>query len=126
MTSTRRKFRNQINVQRIHPPIDCEILALNEAQSPKLTEHRDSRWRNAWNGGQAPNAIGPPRFLRQRSERPCDTRAHKRDKLAPPHRHPPHPKTSTNVRLYHFLNDVGRVTRCRTDVAFGSSRFHTS
>ena len=27
----RRKFRNQINVQRIHPPIDCEILPLNEA-----------------------------------------------------------------------------------------------
>ena len=73
---------------RIYPPIDCEILALNEAQSPKFIEHRDKRWRNAWNGGQAPNAIGPPRLLRHRSERPCDTRAHKRDKLAPPHRFP--------------------------------------
>ena len=38
---------------------------------------------------QATQAIGPPRLLRHRSERPCDTRAHKRDKLAPPHTFPP-------------------------------------
>jgi predicted ATPase len=28
---------------------------------------------------EAPNAISPPRLLRQHSERPCDTHAHKRD-----------------------------------------------
>jgi hypothetical protein len=27
-------------------------------------------------------------LLRHHSERPCDTRAHKRDELAPPHRFP--------------------------------------
>jgi hypothetical protein len=32
-----------------------------------------------------PDAIGPPRLLRHRSERPCDSSAHKGDKLAPPH-----------------------------------------
>jgi hypothetical protein len=84
----RRKFRNQINVQCMLPPNDCEILALNEAKSPKFIEHRDTSWRIEWTAGQTPNAIGPPRLLRLRSERPCDARAYKRDELAPPHRFP--------------------------------------
>jgi hypothetical protein len=33
-------------------------------------------------------AADPGPLLRQRSERPCDTRAKKRDELAPPHRFP--------------------------------------
>ena len=37
----RHKFRNQINAQCICAPIDCEILALDEAKPPKFIEHRD-------------------------------------------------------------------------------------
>ena len=84
----RRKFRNQVNMQCILPPMDGQILALDEAKSPKLIEHRGRSWRIAWTDGQAADAIGPPRVLRHRSERQCNTRAHKRDKLAPPHRFP--------------------------------------
>ena len=46
MTSTwdfdkvRRKFRNQVNMQWILPPVDGEILAIDEAKSPKFIEHR--------------------------------------------------------------------------------------
>jgi hypothetical protein len=55
---------------------------------PKFIEHRDKKWRIAWTGGHAAEPIGPPRLLRHGSERPCDTRAHKRDEFAPPHRSP--------------------------------------
>ena len=70
-------------------PIDNEVLAFNEARPPKLIEHRDkNRILSTWTVGQAADAIGPPRFLRHRRERPCDSRACKRDELAPPHRFP--------------------------------------
>jgi Protein of unknown function (DUF1254) len=91
----RRKFRNQVNVQCILPPIDREILALDEAKSPQFIEHRDNSRSIAWTTGQAANAIGPPRLLRRRSERPCDTRGQECDKLAPPHSASlPHAETS--------------------------------
>jgi hypothetical protein len=63
---------------------DREVLAFNEPPATQLVEKGFiPRTRS-----QATKAIGPPRLLRQRSERPCDTRAHERDKLAPPHRFP--------------------------------------
>jgi hypothetical protein len=37
---------------------------------------------------QATQTVGPPWPLRQRIQRPRDTRAYKNDKLAPPHRFP--------------------------------------
>src|SRR4029077_19470447 len=40
-------------------------------------------------GPEVTQTTGPPRLLlRQRSERPCDTRAKKRDEFAPPHHFP--------------------------------------
>jgi hypothetical protein len=42
--------------------------------------------RIAWTGGHGAEAIGPPRLLRARRERPRDRRtAEKRDELAPSH-----------------------------------------
>ena len=79
------KFGNQINAPSIVAPFDREVLALDEAKPPKFIERREPIGRIAWTDGHAAEAISPARFLRQRSERPCDTRANERDKLAPSH-----------------------------------------
>jgi hypothetical protein len=46
----------------------------------------DSYRHIARNQYQKTQAVCPPRLLRHRSERPCDTRAGKRNELAPPRR----------------------------------------
>jgi hypothetical protein len=82
----RHKFGNQINALSVVAPIDREVLALDETNPPKFVEHREPIGRTSWTDGHAAKAISSPRLLRPRSERPCNTRAHKRDELAPPHR----------------------------------------
>ena len=45
------------------PPIDCEILALNEAQSPKFIEHRDKKLANCvdrWTSPQRDRSAPAP------------------------------------------------------------------
>jgi ABC transporter substrate binding protein len=58
-----------------------EVSSLNEAKTFHLVI-KSGAWRSlpAIRGKDA-KAIGPPRFLRERCERPCDNRAHKRDEL---------------------------------------------
>jgi hypothetical protein len=48
-----------------------------------------------------------PRLLRRRSQRPCDTRAQKRDELAPPHRLPRAETLSCLLRLALFSPCAG-------------------
>ena len=71
----RHQFWNQISARSITAPLDREVLAVDEAKPPKFIDHRDKKRRIAWTAGYAAKAIGPPRLLRHRSERPCDCRA---------------------------------------------------
>src|SRR5262245_31944748 len=84
----RHKFWNQTSARSISEPFDREVLTHYEALPLKFIEHRDKKWRIVRKRGHAAETIGSPRLLRHRDERPCSTRAHKRDELAPPHRFP--------------------------------------
>ena len=63
--------------------VDHKILAIDETVRLHRVEKRGIVRRIPWTQMQVTQTIGPSRLLRCRSERPCDTRAHKRDKLAP-------------------------------------------
>ena len=71
------------------PPIDREILPLNETSSPKFLEHRDYNRRTAGACGHAADAIGPPGLLSARDgyskqrQRRCTP--DKGNELPPPH-----------------------------------------
>ena len=70
---------------------DREILAFNEAMTAQFLEERHGHIARCTRcTKQATQTICPPRLLRHRRERPCDTRAHEREELAPPHRFPRH------------------------------------
>ena len=71
------KFRNQISARSITAKINREVFALDEVKSPKFFGHRDVSRNISCSGGHDAKAIRPPRFLRQRSERPCDRRTTK-------------------------------------------------
>jgi hypothetical protein len=78
--------------------------------------------RIAWTGRNGAEAVGTPRLLRRRSERPCNTRAHKRDELAPPHRFPraeKRPQSATRLPNLHSEN-ADRSASQRRDVGAGS------
>src|ERR1700720_710316 len=80
------KFRNQIRAWSKFAPIDREVLALDEAKSPKFIEHREPIRRIAWISGQAAEVICSACLLRSRPKRPRDRRAAKKgDEFAPPH-----------------------------------------
>ena len=81
-------LRHQIDVLPRCAKFDREILAFNETAASQFVQKLHVYRRIARNQYQKAQTIGPPRLLRQRSERPCDTCAQKRDKLAPPHRFP--------------------------------------
>jgi hypothetical protein len=84
-----RIFRTQLDVWPKLVAFDREVLAANEAPASHLVRQSNIYGRAfAREWGYDTITIGPPRLLRHRSERPCNTRAHKRDKLAPPHRFP--------------------------------------
>jgi hypothetical protein len=83
--------------------VNREIFAVNKSLPPDFIQK----------GGHHPvivsrsriqetKTVSPPRLLRQRSERPSDTRARKRDELAPPHVVSPHADTLLSCRLAFF------------------------
>jgi hypothetical protein len=74
-----------VEVQAIATLIDPQILPGDEALPFQLVEHGDVMRRAARTEMQAAEPISPPRLLRHRTERPCDTRARKGDELSPPH-----------------------------------------
>src|SRR4029077_5560090 len=67
---------------------DDQILTFNETEGSQPVKESSKPGHIARNRWEAPNSIGRPRFLRTRSERPCGSRAHKGDELAPPHPSP--------------------------------------
>jgi hypothetical protein len=84
-----RVLRDQIDVLPKRAKFDREVLPFSEPAATQSVEKRYVYRRIARNRRQDAKAIGPPWLLSHRSERPYDTRAHKRDKLAPPHSAPP-------------------------------------
>src|SRR5476651_1509420 len=68
--------------------------------------------------------IDPPRLLRCRSERPCDTRAKKRDELPPPHRLLLGPTRTT----YHIAEPMGGLHRRNPSATavLGQKRHHNA
>src|SRR5262249_20730746 len=81
--------RYEISVRPICPPIDREVLPLDETSSPQFIEHRDYNRRIAGVGGHSADAIGPPDLLSARDgyskqrQRRCTP--DKGNELPPPH-----------------------------------------
>jgi hypothetical protein len=77
-------------------------LTFDETAASKFVKESHVYSRIARTRQQTTQTIGPPRFLRQRRERPCDTRARQKpDKLAPPHRRFPVPRSDRGFLGYH-------------------------
>ena len=94
-----RHARQADRVQAIAALINPEILSGDEALPFQFSEHGDVMRRAARTEKQAAEPIGPSRLLRRSSERPCDTRAHKRDEFAPPNVVSPYADTLLPCRL---------------------------
>src|SRR6266852_2347298 len=94
--------------------IDIEVFAFDET-GPLQFIKKSSRRIGRLNSDriEEPKAIGPPRLLSQYSERPCDTRAKKADKLTPSHRFPQIPKRYRVFRLARFGMRGGRLVCVR-------------
>src|SRR5262249_13980178 len=69
--------------------LDCDCATVNPPEFTQSLSKSSNRWRID-QGAIHYKRDGRPlaHLLRSRRERPCDTRAHKRDELAPPHRFP--------------------------------------
>src|SRR5262249_11346696 len=58
------------DAQGVPARVDREVLALDEAEPPKLRKKRDMMGRLAWTGEHPTEPINPPGLLRARGERP--------------------------------------------------------
>jgi len=79
----RRLLRNQIDLRCKGAVINREVLAFNETSAPESVEKKYVKGIIARKRSQETQAIGPPRFLGQRCERPRHRTADKRHEIAP-------------------------------------------